>query len=82
MMMIVVVIDPDLLLFGMDIIPEWIRQQKVPVVCRWMAVFIAVPFLVIILLDIVAYRESRSFCFYPDPVSSRFASIAISQTLD
>jgi hypothetical protein len=48
-----------------------------------MAVFIAVPFLVIILLDIVAYRESPSlFCSYPDPVGSRFASIAISQTLE
>ena len=50
-----------------------------------MAVFIAVPFLVIILLDIVAYREFPSlFCSYPDLVGSRFESIAIalSQTLD
>lgn len=38
-------------------------DKKVPVVCRWMAVFIAVPFLVIILLDIVAYRKSPLFSF-------------------
>lgn len=32
-------------------------------VCRGLAIFIAVPFILIILLDIVAYSKSASFFF-------------------
>ena len=50
-------IADDLEPYGLHLDLRLRRGWQVPVLCRGLAIFIAVPFIIIILLDIVAYRE-------------------------